>query len=45
MRDKKSKKKERRKDSEEIKIKIQPSQLQTSITFDSKLYLRRTMRP
>jgi hypothetical protein len=37
-------KREERKEIEEIKIEIRPSQLQTAITFDRKLRLRRSMQ-
>jgi hypothetical protein len=45
MRDRERKKKERTYQIEEIKIEIRPSQLQTAITFDRKLRLRRATRP
>jgi hypothetical protein len=41
---KKRKKKEERRETKEIKTEIRPSQLQTVITFDRKLRLRRAMR-
>jgi hypothetical protein len=47
MRDKEEKEernKKQRRETEEIKIEIRPSQLQTAITFDRKLRLRRAMR-
>jgi hypothetical protein len=44
MREKKRKKKERR-ETEEIKTEIQPSQLQTVIIFVKKLRLRCFTRP
>jgi hypothetical protein len=37
--------KKRRYHIKEIKTEIRPSQLQTTITFDRKLRLRRSMRP
>jgi hypothetical protein len=44
MRDRERKKKERRDQIEQIKIEIRPSQVQTVITFDRKLRLRRVTR-
>jgi hypothetical protein len=43
-RDRERKKKEKR-DTKEIKTEIRPFQLQTTITFDRKLRLRRSMWP
>jgi hypothetical protein len=43
MRDGERKKKERRREAEKIKTKIQPSQLQTTIIFDRKIRLMHDM--
>jgi hypothetical protein len=45
MRDRKRERKKKREKNEKIKTEIRPSQVQMTITFDSKLRLRRSTRP